>query len=118
MKIELNWPDNITETQFDIPFLQGMLDRMATSYFKYGNMRAANQINGYDGIETLLARLDAYADTGNSEFLMDVSNFAMIEFVSPTQPDTYFKSTEGDESPGIAIHGQMTHDVERTPDPD
>lgn len=104
MKVELNWPSDGTmppSTQFDVPFLQGMLDRMAMSYFKYGNMRDPGWAKRTDMIANMGARVDKYLDTKNREFLMDVANFAMIEFVNPSMSNTFFKATDGDESPGV-----------------
>lgn len=80
-------------------FLQGMLDRMTVSYHKYGAVRVAYP-EKVDAIASLKQRLDRYAATGNTEWLMDVANFAMIEFKHPRHPEAHFEGTDSDASPG------------------
>lgn len=86
-------------TEFSFPFVQGMADRMAVSYAKYGAVKDAypEKVNALD---SLRLRLKKYAETGNTEFLMDAANFAMIEFMHPAHKDAYFKPTDSKESPG------------------
>lgn len=90
-------------TEFSEKFVQGMRDRMAVSYFKYGPVADAypHKVNA---LESLRIRLDKYMDTGNTEFLMDAANFAMIEFMLPSHPGAYFKATDSNESPGRAAY--------------
>lgn len=45
-------------------------------------------------------RLRKYAETGNTEFLVDAANFAMIEFMLPSHPNAFFEGTDDDQSPG------------------
>jgi len=113
MQINLTWPDGIPVTHIDVPFLQGMLDRMATSYFKYGSMRNPTWNVKTDMFRNLLLRWAEYQNTANTEFLMDVANFAMIEFVNPTVQGAHFRATEGAESPGLYSKetGEMTHEL-------
>ena len=47
-------------------------------------------------------RLDLYEKTGNREYLVDVANFAMIEYCYPAIKGAYFKATDSRESPGLA----------------
>ena len=95
----------ILATEFHEPFVQGMRDRMVVSFYKYGHV--ANAKNS-DNLKSLVLRLKAYTDgipekgiaAGNLEYLMDVANFAMIEFMHPQKASTYFLSTDSDASPG------------------
>lgn len=36
------------------------------------------------------------------EYLVDIRNFAMIEFMHPAIPGAYFKAEDSDKSPGLA----------------
>jgi hypothetical protein len=97
------------ETEFSTTFAQGMADRMAVSFFKYGLVAEAypKKVNA---IESLKTRLDLYLNggevkgvnigAGNTEYLMDVANFAMIEFMHPKHPKAFFKPTDSNGSPG------------------
>jgi hypothetical protein len=91
--------DEILKTEVSEQFIQGMKDRMVISYYKYGPLTDAypDKINA---IASLTQRLREYAKTGNTEFLMDAANFAMIEFMFPRHPDAYFEGTDDEASPG------------------
>lgn len=58
---------------------------MVVSYYKYGPMQENyNEYKCMDAIGNIRKRLIKYHDTGNTEFLADVANFAMIEFMYPS----------------------------------
>ncbi len=95
------------KTQYSEKFWKGMKARMEMSYFKYGDVKDA--VND-DHIASLYQRIDKYKETGNTEFLMDAANFAMIEFMFPRHPKANFKSTDSNESPGrTTLHGLVHH---------
>lgn len=96
---EIRTPMAVPETEFDKTFVQGMADRMAVGFFKYGR-HADSEGMGVDFLESLKLRLAAYEETGNTEFLMDVANIAMIEFLHPSVEGAYFEATDSDQSPG------------------
>ena len=83
-------------TEFSVDFVQGMADRMSVSFYKYGAMASAD----IDVRATIAMRLDRYAETGNTEWLIDVANFALIGFVHPTHTDAHYAATDSDQSPG------------------
>jgi hypothetical protein len=76
-----------------------MRDRMAMSYFKYGAVRDAFP-HKVSALESLRARIEKYEDTGNTEWLIDAANFAMIEFMLPCHKRAHYKATDSSESPG------------------
>lgn len=96
----------VPDTEVSREFLQGMADRMGVSYCKYGAVADAypHKVNA---MESLQARLDKYARTGNTEWLMDVANFAMIEFMRPRHPDAHYRPTDSKESPGRVWNGEV-----------
>lgn len=89
----------ILRTEFNEEFVQGMRNRMIMSYHKYGKVADAFP-ERVDAIGSLMQRLREYAKTGNTEFLMDAANFAMIEFMHPRHPEAKFLATDDDDSPG------------------
>jgi hypothetical protein len=102
----------VPETEFSPDFVAGMKARMDVSYFKYGPVAAAYP-DKVDAIGSLMMRLRWYANgnkekgiaPGNTEYLMDAANFAMIEFMLPRHPQAHFKGTDDDGSPGrIALN--------------
>lgn len=90
-------------SEFDETFVQAMRDRMQISYHKYGAVKDAvpHKVNA---IESLHHRLEKYMETGNTEWLVDASNFAMIEFMYPSHPNAHFRATDSNESPGRAAY--------------
>ena len=89
-----------------IRFHQLMDDAMLVSGFKYGAVEDAypERVNAMESLEL---RLQKYAETGNVEYLVDVANFAMIEFMCPNHPRAFFKATDAGGSPGR----KFQHDV-------
>ena len=99
MSRELKFSEAVPESEFSVPYAQGMVDRMNMSYFKYGLVSEAYPAK-VDAIASLKKRLALYEETGNTEWLMDIGNFAMIEYMYPRHPKAHFRSTDSDESPG------------------
>ncbi len=86
-------------TEISQPFLQGMADRMAVSFYKYGAVADAYP-HKVQAVASLTQRLREYAKTGNTEYLIDAANFAMIEFMHPARDGAFFAGTDADGSPG------------------
>jgi hypothetical protein len=103
-------------SEYDQRFLDGMLNRMAVSFYKYGPVKAAfpHKVNA---LQSLQQRLAEYEKTGNTEFLIDAANFAMIEFMQPSRKDAHFTATDANASPGRVWHDnkskKRTNDGER-----
>lgn len=97
-------------TEFSDVFVQRMRNCMSVSFFKYGPVAAAYP-EKVDALESLQMRLERYVDTGNTEFLVDAANFAMIEFMHPRHPNAFYKATDSKESPGRATADgkEVTH---------
>lgn len=94
--------NDVMETEFSEDFVEKMKNRMATSYFKYGEVKNNYGIDGdKDAIASLEKRIEKYKETGNTEWLVDVGNFAMIEYMFPSHEDAHFKATDSDKSPGL-----------------
>lgn len=86
-------------TEFSEQFLKGMLDRMGVSFYKYGKLSNAYP-HDVDAIASLKKRLKKYEEDGNIEWLMDVANFAMIEFMRPRHENAHYNPQDSDTSPG------------------
>jgi len=95
--------EEILGTQVSFQFIEGMKDRMIIGYHKYGPVDRGfpSRVNA---IESLRLRLKQYEDTGNTEYLMDVANYAMIEFMRPAHPKAHYKPTDDKETPGYVTN--------------
>lgn len=68
---------------------------MVTSYFKYGPLKENyGTYKCMNAIENIRKRLDKYIETGNTEFLADVANFAMLEFMHPSIEGAKYQPTD------------------------
>ena len=107
--------DTVPASEFSDSFVQGMYDRMAVSYFKYGAIAKAYP-DKVAAIASLGLRLERYAETGNTEWLMDVANFAMIEYMHPRHPQAHFRGTDDDATGRITTKGVQStkHNLDLT----
>jgi hypothetical protein len=104
-EIKLKFPDSVPLDQIDIPFLQGMLNRMAFGFHNYGHMRRYD--NRPNSLKNVEIRLREYKRTHNTEFLMDAANYCMMEFCAPHFKDAEFRATSKAESPGAIVNGRL-----------
>lgn len=79
-------------------------NRMETSYHKYGPLKENYGNRLVSAIDNLKKRLELYDQTGNTEYLCDIANFAMIEYMYPQHEKAHFDSLS--YSPGL---GKMTY---------
>ena len=90
------YQDDLLKTQYSEKFDEIRKKMMVTSYYKFGDVRQNYKIvAGLRAIPSLKAKLKEYEETGNTEFLADVANFAMIEFMFPQKEGAYYKPTDG-----------------------
>ena len=88
--------DICPKSEYEPRFWQRMLRSMAMSFHKYGKLKDAYP-HRYNAIATLKDRLKRYEETGNADYLIDVANFAMIEFMRPAHKTFNDSPTDGGE---------------------
>ena len=74
-------------------------NRVEVSLYKYGPARENFGAGRVDAIGSLELCLDKFKKTGNTEYLLDVANYAMFRYMFP-MPGEYFKPTDSSESAG------------------
>lgn len=77
-------------------FHERMRQSMSVSFHKYGPIKKAYP-HKVDAIRSLEKRLALYKETGNADYLVDIANFAMIEFMLPAHEAYHDKPTDGGE---------------------
>jgi hypothetical protein len=85
-------------------------NRMIVSFFKYGPVKKNYEKGMVKAVEEIQARLDLYKKTHNLEYLLDIRNFAMIEFKYPTYKDAHFTSTDNKDK---LVSGTSYKEIER-----
>lgn len=84
----------ILKTEYSEKFDEIRKKAMITSYFKYGPLK--DNYSNYkcmDALSCLQKRIEKYLKTGNTEFLADAANFAMIEFMYPSVEGARYQPT-------------------------
>lgn len=104
--------EEILKRDFSEAFVTKMKNAIETSHYKYGwaNLTYPELAQACKCIEE---RLELYKKTHNKEYLIDVANFAMLEFMYPSFSDAKYAPTDSDKSPGLAggiSHKQLMED--------
>lgn len=83
------------ENQLDRQFLQGMVNRLAVGFHRYGPLDPMRA----NWVKSIELRIEAYKETGNIDLMHDVANFAMFEWRFPQHENAH--SDPNAKSPGI-----------------
>ena len=83
---------SILRTEWCKEFIKHMRDKMLIGAFRYGRVRETAKTRDY--VHGMRQRIKLYVETGNTEFLVDVANFAMVEFMISDHPKKHFKDTD------------------------
>lgn len=101
--------EEIMTTEYSENFDTLRKNRMVVSFCKYGAVADNYGCSLINSIDNLEIRLKKYKETGNTEFLVDVANFAMIEFMYPKHKDAYFDA----ENHGTKLEGITINDIKK-----
>ena len=87
--------EEILKSEYSEDFDKLRKKMMVMSFYKYGpmkeNYKTEKTINAISSLEK---RLKKYKETGNTELLADIANFAMIEFMYPQHDKAHYKPTD------------------------
>lgn len=70
------------------------------SYYKYGPSKENFKKGMVDAIGSLKKNLKKFEETGNTEYLIDVANYAMFRYMYPQGNESY-RPTDSDQSAGV-----------------
>lgn len=93
--------NDILSRDFSEEFVTKMKKAIEMSHYKYGFV-SKTYPELAQAHKCIQERLDLYLKTHNTEYLVDVANFAMIEFMYPAFKDSKYSPTDSDRSPGLA----------------
>lgn len=85
--------NDLYNSEWDSEFEQLMRNRLVMGALRYGKMRAEGKPI-YDRISSMHKRLNLYSQTGNKEFLVDVANLCLLEFVECHHPNAHFSADD------------------------
>lgn len=90
---------DVLSTEYSEKFDQLRQSRVYVSFYKYGSARDNFASGRVDAIGSLELCLEKFKKTHNTEYLLDVANYAMFRYMFPL-PGEYFKATDSSESAG------------------
>lgn len=102
--------DDILKTDYSLQFDEKRKALVVQSHYKYGRAGRNFATGNVDAIGSLEKCLAKFKETGNTEYLLDVANYAMFRYMWP-QSGEYFKHTDSDESAGIV--GMSVNEMEK-----
>ena len=91
---------DILKTDYSEEFDKKRKALIQQSYFKYGKASRNFATGNVDAIGSLEKCLAKFKESGNTEYLCDIANYAMFRFMFP-QKGEYFRHTDSDDSAGI-----------------
>lgn len=83
--------EKLKKSEWSNEFELLMRNRLIFGAYRYGKMRCKPD---YDYIDSLLDRAKKYLKDGNQEYLVDIANFAMLEFVDGKHSNKHFKTID------------------------
>lgn len=90
----------ILNKEYSWEFDKKRMNAILTSYYKYGPSKENFQKGMVDAIGSLKKNLAKFEETGNTEYLVDVANYAMFRFMYPQGNESY-RPTDSDQSAGV-----------------
>lgn len=108
--------DKLAKEQMSSRFVELMTNRMVMGTLRYGRWQD-NKKNGtrYDRVGSIRKRLQLFEETGNSEYLVDIANFAMIEFEISDHPNLHFSPKDDDGEHVKRINHEFIEKMNSTP---
>lgn len=91
--------NDILKHEYSEQFDKLRKSRVEVSFYKYGAARDNFGAGRVDAIGSLELCLEKFKKTGNTEYLLDVANYAMFRYMYP-MPGEFFKATDSKDSAG------------------
>lgn len=92
--------NDILAQEYSEEFDQKRKNAILVSYHKYGPSKENFKKGMVDAIGSLKKNLKKFEETGNTEYLIDIANYAMFRFMYPQGNESY-RPTDSDQSAGV-----------------
>lgn len=102
---------DLPSSEWSEEFEERRKNRVATSRYKYGSAKDNFGKHLVSSLESAELCKKKYLETGNTEYLLDMGNYIMFEYMYPSVPNPYFKATDSGGSAGIS--GISTKEIEK-----
>lgn len=96
----MNSKAEILDKEYSVEFDMRRQNAILVSYHKYGPSKENFKKGMVDAIGSLKKNLKKFEETGNTEYLVDVANYAMFRYMYPQGNESY-RPTDSNESAGV-----------------
>lgn len=89
--------EELKKTEWSPEFEKLMRNRLLLGSIRYGRMGHGSIPKGkprYDRVNSIIKRIKLFEETGNAEYLVDVSNFALLLYEERDHPNFHFESID------------------------
>ena len=93
---------NLPSSEWSEEFEKRRKNRVATSRHKYGSAKDNFGKHFVSALKSAELCKRKYLETGNTEYLLDMGNYIMFEYMYPSVPSAYFNATDSGGSAGIS----------------
>lgn len=88
--------EELSETEWSYEFERLMRNRLIMGALRYGRIGLKGKPK-YDRVSSMIKRLNNYQESGNKEFLVDIANLCLLEFIECNHPKQHFNSIDDGE---------------------
>jgi len=88
--------EELRRTEWSKEFETLMRNRLVMGALRYGRLGAKDKPK-YDRVNEIKKRLKKYENSGNLEYLVDIANMALIEFVESNHVNKHFSAIDDGE---------------------
>lgn len=92
--------EQILSRDFSDEFVVKMKNAIEMSHHKYG-WASKTYPELAQAVKCIPDRVDAYNKTHNKDYLVDIANFAMLEYMYPMHSDAHYTPGDSDKSVGL-----------------
>lgn len=85
--------EDLMQTEWNAEFENLMRNRLLMGALRYGLMKDPEKAK-YNYLEAMEDKIKQYRITGNDELLVDIGNYALLEFTLGRHPNKHFKATD------------------------
>lgn len=85
--------ESLSQTEWNSEFEKLMRNRLIMGAMRYGSLGGAGK-GQHDRLSAIIEKAKAYRETGNDELLVDIANYALVEFVEGYHPMKHFAATD------------------------
>lgn len=85
--------ESLATSEWSPTFEKYMRNRLILGAFRYGLLNSPGK-ETWDRVSSIIKRAELYQQTGNTEYLVDIANMAMLEYEEGKHPTKHFAAID------------------------